>query len=198
MPVDVALIDMDGTLCDYDKAMKRDLDKIRGPHDPEFRHGDDLPDWMEARRTLVSSIPGFWSGLDKLELGFEILRCLQNHDYEIHVLSKGPRKKSIAWKEKHEWCLEHLPPSVRICLTEDKSISYGKVLVDDWPEYYLPWLKARPRGVVIVPAQPWNVGAEEHPSGRIYRYDGSNLDRLRAVVRAVKMRPHGEPFVMPP
>jgi 5'-nucleotidase len=57
------------------------------------------------------------------------------------------------------------------------------VLVDDWPEYIHRWLTWRPRGLVIVPAQPWNVGFS-HP--KALRYDGTNPDMVRARLRAVR------------
>jgi len=48
--------------------------------------------------------------------------------------------------------------------SQKKSLVYGKVLVDDWPDYYLPWLGVRPRGLVTVPAHPWNADVY---SGRV-------------------------------
>jgi hypothetical protein len=53
---------------------------------------------------------------------------------------------------------------------------YGKVLVDDWPDYFLPWLEVRPRGLVIAIKHPHNAHVE-HP--RLVIYDGSNLDQVR-------------------
>ena len=38
----VALIDMDGTLCDYEGAMRRDLERLRSPGDPAVFPDDDL------------------------------------------------------------------------------------------------------------------------------------------------------------
>ena len=52
---------------------------------------------------------------------------------------------------------------------------YGKVLVDDWPEYISRWLKWRPRGLVIMPASQSNAGFT-HP--QVIRYDGSNAEQV--------------------
>ena len=59
-------------------------------------------------------------------------------------------------------------------MTQDKSFTYGRVLVDDWPDYVTSWLEHRPRGLVVMPAHPWNVDFN-HPN--VIRYDGSEHNR---------------------
>jgi hypothetical protein len=98
--------------------------------------------------------------------------------FRCYVLSKGPRKVSPAWSEKVDWCNEHLP-DLPIHLSEDKGMVYGKVLVDDWPEYVERWLEWRPRGLVISVAQPWNVGLDVKFPSNVVRYDGTNLEQVR-------------------
>src|SRR3990167_8256768 len=141
----VALLDMDGTLADYDGAMKRELAKLASPDENPFEHGDNLPDWIEARRTVVSRVPGFWRNLEKLEVGFEIVHLLEAAGFSLQVLTKGPSSKSLAWAEKLEWCREHIPQA-GVTITEDKSRTWGKILVDDWTPYFMKWLGNRPRG----------------------------------------------------
>ena len=63
----------------------------------------------------------------------------------------------------------------------DKGLVYGKMLVDDHPEYVLRWLKWRKRGFVIMPDQPWNQGFEHD---QLYRYVG-NREELRQVLSNV-------------
>ncbi|MEZ4453254.1 MAG: hypothetical protein R3B09_27575 [Nannocystaceae bacterium] len=172
----VALVDMDGTLCDYNGTMDRALAELRGPGDatpPE--DGEPEPAWLRARISLVRRQPGWWRGLPRLERGFEILGELQALRFEIHVLTKGPAGASIAWAEKLEWCQEHLP-GVPVTITMDKGLVYGKVLVDDYPPYIERWLEWRPRGQVIMPSQPWNAGFRRD---RVLPYDGTNLDEVR-------------------
>lgn len=176
----VALVDMDGTLCDYDGAMAQGLAEIRapgevGPVEAEERE----PAWMRARVSLVRRQPGWWRRLARLERGFEVLAELQALRFEIHVLTKGPAGAPSAWTEKLEWCQENLP-GVPVTITMDKGLVYGKVLVDDYPPYVERWLEWRPRGLVIMPAQPWNEG---YRRDRVLRYDGTNLDAVRAALR---------------
>lgn len=190
----IALVDMDGTLVDYDGVMRRDLEKLRSPGEPEYEPtpGGEFPDWLEARRRVISLQPGWWRALPRLEMGFDILGALQAHGFSIHVLTKGPSRKPAAWSEKVEWCRAHLPPEVEVTVTENKSLSYGRVLVDDWPPYFMGWLTHRPRGVVIVPAQPWNEGVEQLAPRNIFRYDRTELHSLNTVLKAVRERANGE------
>lgn len=175
----VALIDMDGTLCDYQGALTRDLEALRSPGDPEVAD-DDAP-WLRARETVIRRRPGWWRELPRLQLGFDILAELQALRFEIHVLTKGPLSTPRAWTEKLEWCQLHLP-GVPVTITMDKGLVYGKVLVDDYPPYVERWLEWRPRGLVILPAQPWNAEFS-HPNA--IRYDGTNLAEICAALRRV-------------
>lgn len=145
---------------------------------------------FQARRKLVQRVPGFWRGLARIELGFDVVGTLQSAGFSIHVLTKGPQSNSIAWSEKLDWVRQHLPGAT-VTVTGDKSIAYGRVLVDDWPEYFLPWLARRPRGLVVAVAQPWNLDYAEggrlaHPN--VLRYDGRNGEELTRRIRAAHDR----------
>lgn len=164
----ICLFDLDGTLADYDGAMQREFDKLTGV-------GSDAKG-REALRRLISHQPGFWRNLPPYKPGFNILRVARALGFECHVLTKGPRAYSPAWAEKLDWCRTHVP-DLNITISQKKSLVYGKVLVDDWPGYYKPWLQVRPRGLVVVPAHAWNDGECDHPN--IVRYDGTNTAEVR-------------------
>jgi hypothetical protein len=51
--------------------------------------------------------------------------------------------------------------------------------------YIERWLTWRPRGLVIMPAQPWN---EDFRHSNVLRYNGKNLDAVKASLQAVKER----------
>ena len=185
----IALVDMDGTLADFDKSMQERLEELRSPdEDPALADTqfEEMPH-MKARRRLIKAQPGFWRELERLEAGFEILAMLDSLKFRCNILTKGPRKATNAWKEKVEWCMEHVD-HMPITISEDKGLVYGKVLVDDWPEYVARWIEWRPRGFVIAVSQPWNVDIEKL-SPNVIRYTGdlaqqaSILERLK-VIRA--------------
>jgi 5'-nucleotidase len=171
----VALIDMDGTLCDYDGAMRRDMAKIAAPGDAPVWY-DHAPAYMIERKKLIQDQPGWWRNLSALPLGFELMRVLRELEFRLVVLTKGPaRRNSGAWSEKVEWCREYLG-DVPVVISADKGLVYGRVLVDDWPDYVTRWLEWRPRGLVLMPAQPWNEGYA-HPN--VLRCTLDNLGEAR-------------------
>jgi hypothetical protein len=191
-----ALIDLDGSLADYDGALRAAMDAIRAPGEPPYADrlavGREEPH-MEARRKLIQAQPGFWRGLERIERGFEVVDRMRRIGFGLHVLTKGPRATVGAWSEKLAWCIAELPDAM-VTITSDKSAVYGRVLLDDWPAYFVAWLKARPRGLVICVAQPWNAdyragGPLEHAN--VLRYDGSNQAEVETRLRAAYDRKGG-------
>jgi 5'(3')-deoxyribonucleotidase len=178
----VGLIDLDGTVADYDKSLTAIMNTLRAPHEPEYK-GRNYPDneepHIEARRKLIQKQPGFWRNLSRHPLGFELVEVLRSIGYELVVLTKGPRSASSAWAEKCEWREAHLPDA-KLIISEDKSLVYGRCLIDDYIPYAEPWLQKRPRGIVIAVAQPWNA---DFRHDRFYRYDGNNLSQIREVLQ---------------
>lgn len=183
----VGLIDLDGSVADFDKAMRTQLEALRSPdEDPTLDETayEDVKH-IKARRRLIKSQPGFWRNLEPLPLGFQVVEEMRRLRYRLHVLSKGPIRVPAAWAEKIEWCGRHLA-DVQITLSEDKGLVYGRVLLDDWPEYIEAWLAHRTRGFVIAVAQPWNVRIERQFPGRVLRYDGHNFDVMSARLTAIR------------
>lgn len=181
----IALVDMDGTLCDCAAAIAEGLANLRGPNeDSREEQNSELPAHIIARRRLIMSVPGFWRSLRPLPLGSQIVALLREIGFNTYVLTKGPRDQALAWTEKFEWCRDHVP-DISVIVTEDKSLVPGTVFVEDWPPYFDQWLQRHPRGFVVVPAQPWNVNAEESFPGRTVRYDGTNSDAVRNALEAL-------------
>lgn len=182
----IALVDMDGTIADFDKSMQERLEELRSPdEDPALADTrfEEMPH-MKARRRLIKAQSGFWRDLPRLEAGFEILAMLDSLKFRCNILTKGPRKATNAWKEKVEWCMEHVD-HMPITISEDKGLVYGKVLVDDWPEYVERWITWRPRGLVIAVAQPWNVDIDKL-SPNVIRYTG-DLAQQAAIFERLKV-----------
>jgi 5'-nucleotidase len=198
----IALFDMDGTLCDYEGAMSRSLDRLRSPIEPPVDRGrlhGDVPAWLEARMSLVRSVPGWWENLPRLQDGFDILELAIRIGFEPQILTKGPATTAIAWSEKLIWCQKNLPHSTRAdgtpqyILTHivmDKAGTYGRMLTEDYPPYVERWLKWRKRGLVVLLDRPYNRGFE-HP--QVVRYDGTpaSLELVRQRMQAAFDRPSG-------
>ena len=173
----VALFDIDGTLANYDLALKRDMEALRSPMELPYAGvpRDDAPAYLRNRASLIKSAESWWATLEPLELGFDIWRTARDIGYRRVILTQAPRRSPAAWSGKKKWIDFYLGPDTDVIITRDKSLVYGKVLVDDWPEYISRWLKWRPRGLVIMPAQPHNKGFE-HP--QVIRYTGKNLKKV--------------------
>lgn len=149
----IALIDLDGTLADFDKAMKAELDLLESPY--EVNSNDRNAPWIKARKRLIKNQPGFWRNLPKIEDGFSVVELLRESGYSLNILTKGPHNSPNAWTEKAQWAQEHVPDA-KITITKDKGLVYGKILFDDWPEDILSWKEWRPRGIVLMLDQVWN------------------------------------------
>ncbi len=195
----ISLIDMDGTLCDYESAMIHDLLSIECPKEPindEFLSQENLNlhalekhPYIKARMHLIKNQPNWWVNLKPIDSGMKVIDLLNSLGFRIHILTQGPANTSSAWTEKVIWCKKHLHHiDYDITITRDKGLVYGKVLVDDYPDYILRWSKWRPRGLVIMPSMPYNQHLKDHPN--ILSYDGSeaSLEKADARLRDLKMK----------
>lgn len=183
----IALFDMDGTLCDYEKGLLKKLNEINSPSEPliqSLTYCEKTPH-IEARRRLITSSIDFWKDLPKLQLGFDILDIAKNLGYRIMVLTQGPKDKPHAWSGKKIWIDNNIGEDTDITITRDKGLVYGKMLVDDYPEYIEKWLEWRPRGLVIMPASNQN---RSYVHKQVIRYDGSNIEEIRNAMSSQFLR----------
>jgi len=183
----IALFDMDGTLCDYDKELFGELEKLRSPYEKVYRLPirDEAPDYIRNRADLIKSSESWWENLPRFQLGWDVLEIATKLDYKIMILTQGPRRNSVSWSGKKKWIDNNLGPDIDITITRDKGIVYGKVLVDDYPVYIERWLEWRKRGLVIMPANESNKGFSHK---QVIRYDGSNLSEVTIAMERVKLR----------
>jgi 5'(3')-deoxyribonucleotidase len=185
----IALVDLDGSTADYDSAMQHRLELLKSPGESDEYHNSIVPEYIKARCNLIRNQPGFWRELLPIAEGLRVVELLRETGFHIKALTKGPTSVPPAWQEKVEWCRRHIPYASVIITEDEKSMVYGRVLFDDFPPYFLPWLRVRPRGLVICLAQPWNVGIN-HPN--VVRYDGTNFDLIRDVVQSAYDRAPGK------
>jgi hypothetical protein len=176
-PENVALFDMDGTLCDYERKLLKDLKRLRAPNEPDFAENvNGLPEHIRRRADAIRASQDWWAKLPKLQLGWDVLGVAQELKYRIMILTQGPKWNPAAWTGKKLWIDRNLGPDVDITITRDKGLVYGKVLVDDWPPYVESWLAWRRNGLAIMPANRFNEG---YSHDQVIRYDGKNLDEVR-------------------
>lgn len=187
----VALFDMDGTVVNYVKAIHEGLDKLRNPDeqfvDP-FMLGESGNNpkyqYLWDRMSLIKDDHEWWANLPVLDLGMEILKVAKECEYQCEILTQSPKNNPRALAGKLTWILRNLGEDIDFTMTRNKSRHYGKVLVDDFPGYFLPWLEHRPRGLVIMPVNQYNKDFK-HP--KVINYDGSNLGEVKEGFLSVKI-----------
>lgn len=184
-PEDISLFDMDGTLCDYDRALAESLEKMRAPSEPECKSFRNAPEYLIRRMDIIRSFESWWKNLPRLKLGWDILEIAQSLDFRIVVLTQGPRKNPAAWSGKKKWIDRNLGEDTDIIITRDKGLVYGKVFVDDFPEYVERWLEWRKNGLVIMPA---NESNKNYHHKQVIRYNGNNYEQVSLAMKQAKDR----------
>ena len=181
----IALFDMDGTLCDYDTSLRQELEQLRAPEEPILR-GEirNAPRHIQNRADIIRSSQDWWASLPKFKLGWDILEIAKELGYRIMILTQGPRRNPSSWAGKKIWIDDNLGQDTDITITRDKGLVYGKVLVDDYPEYVEKWLQWRKRGLVIIPANNSNLS---YSPPQVIRYDGTNLNEVKKAMEKVKL-----------
>ncbi|MBP7708401.1 hypothetical protein KA107_01850 [Candidatus Pacearchaeota archaeon] len=182
----IALFDMDGTLCDHDLALFEELEKMRNPSEEKVisLHAGRLPDYIKRRADVIRQQEGWWESMPKFQLGWDVLEIAKKEGFRIMILTQGPKDKPSGWSGKMKWLTKNLP-GTDVTMTRDKGLVYGKMLVDDYPEYIRAWLKNRPRGLVIMPA---NDGNKEFKHPNVIRYTGKNLEEVKKAIKSIKER----------
>ena len=183
---DIALFDMDGTLCDYDVAMFKELEKIRGPEEQQYRPLEDgtAPEHIKRRMELISSREEFWVDMPRLKLGWDILEIAKELGFRNMILTQAPKKEHLALSGKKKWLDKNLP-GIDFTMTRDKGLVYGKVFVDDFIPYIERWLTWRKNGLVIMPAGKHN---ERYLHEQVIRYEGSNTKEVYEAMEKAKKR----------
>ncbi len=188
----IALFDMDGTIADYVSAMKRDMESLRSPEEPES-DGDNLwdenaPGYIKARKETIEKTRGWWRELKPIPVGIDVMKIAQELGFEIRILTKGPNDVPQAWAEKLEWCQHHLGKDIQVTITRDKGTVYGRVLVDDYWPFMEGWLKHRKNGLGLMPGDSDN---KDVPHPNVTFYDSRNLDEVKELLISARDREEG-------
>jgi 5'-nucleotidase len=190
----VALFDMDGTLCDHDLGLFVEMEKLRSPTELPVKSLAErrLPNYLINRANLIRQQESWWENLPRLKLGWDVLKVAQQLGFKIMILTQGPKSKPQGWSGKIKWLSKNLP-GVDVTITRDKGLVYGKVLVDDFPGYIERWLEHRKRGLVIMPVNEFN---KDFKHSNVIRYDGKNLREVREALKKVLKRKPDEPLIL--
>lgn len=142
------MIDIDGPMADFDKAIGKDIG-----HPRRGSKEEDLPEMFE---------PGFFRNLPVTEGAKKYIKALYDcPHFEIGICSKPVARannpKFYSASEKFEWVYEHFPYLIEsVTLTHCKSNSSGDILIDDDEK----WCKLFPGAVFLFDIQNPNKSWE--------------------------------------
>jgi 5'(3')-deoxyribonucleotidase len=184
----IILFDMDNTLVNYESQLLYDYQMLLSPEEKEKFNPKDIF-WLDSndyphiknRIRLIKSVPGWWENLPKNKIGFKILEMALEIGFNVHILTKGPYSNPTAWAEKLKWCRKNLVyAKAKVTITEsDKSLVYGRILVDDYVPFMKSWLEHRPRGIGLMPHCWYN---ENYIHDRVLKCDKINLALIKHVL----------------
>jgi hypothetical protein len=195
----IGLFDLDGTLANYEKAMRYWLDLLKSPGETDYEVHAQEPKYFSQRQRVIRRQPGFWLNLERVQLGFDVLAAAQQVGFRnFHACTRGPTDCSSAWSEKYDWVQRYkttgeLPADMKITITEDKGTVYGRFLCDDHLPYLERWLAHRKRGLgILVVMNDHTTKTPLHP--QIVPYNGTNMDEVKERLRRAFHRNSGEPM----
>ena len=161
-----ALLDMDGSLADFETRMHERLRTMSAPEEtfiPDPEDFEKVPPWIKERQRAIKKERGFWRTLDPIPFGMDLYQAFGRWGYQRMVLTKAPWKNHPAWTEKVQWCAEHIPDVEQVTITtHNKGLHFGDVLYDDYLPYIRAWLNRHPTGKVLMLDSPYNKGVT-HP-----------------------------------
>lgn len=186
----VALIDLDGTLCNYVDAMLVSLRELTSPDEffvdpfvvPDGKEKSESLRYLWARMNLIKSDEFWWANLPKMQLGFDVLGVLQDLGFDCEILTQSPMNNPAALAGKLRWIRKHLGSDMEYTMTRQKGRHQGAVFVDDYPEYIKLWLAHNKDGLVIMPANKYNKDFS-HP--QVIRYTGDNKVDVSTALKKV-------------
>lgn len=115
----VIYVDMDDTLCDYQKAYSEALKR-----EPETK-------WPQSQY-------GFFANLEPLENAIAGINFLAE-DNDVYILTRPSVLNPLCYTEKRVWVEKHLGLKwcERLIICPDKSLMYGDYLIDDcvWKDF---------------------------------------------------------------
>lgn len=180
----VALFDLDGTLADLDRQLADDMNRIKGPDEPDFvaaLPGQKSPPHIKARKIMIFNQPDWWEQLPRYQPGWDVLEMVRQAGLQVQIASKPSMDCHDSAAQKLRWVERHLGKVVTH-LSGDKGMIQADLLVDDWVQYVARWLELNPQGRAILPLHSWN---QDFRHDRAIHYDGTNADQVRAWIQGL-------------
>lgn len=146
-----ALIDVDGVLADIHRALRL---KITFPFVHTWNSSENSD---EANRQLneIKSQRSFWEDVPEIPSGFAVVDMIKKAGYEVQFVSGIPKCGGQALVGKLNWIKKRYPYDP-FHLTQDRKIFTPDILVDDGPDFVVPFLGRNYKAKVIMPRWDYN------------------------------------------
>jgi 5'-nucleotidase len=111
----IVYVDMDGVLCDYWTAFKKE--KLRNP---EQLYPQSIAGFYRDLATISGAVEGF-------------AKLSAQPDLDVHILTAPSIHNPLCYTEKRLWVEDHLGFEAvnRLIIAPDKSLLRGDILIDD-------------------------------------------------------------------
>lgn len=141
------LVDMDGTICDWDTTLDRHVDDLY----PEFssvipRKGTiktfnlwqgQSPEVQEAISAIFDH-PGFYKEIPEIPFAVEALHEMRAQGHSVAIVTSPWWSNVTCLEDKKNWVADHLGEDWldSLIFTKDKTRVVGDILFDDKPEIH--------------------------------------------------------------
>ncbi len=138
----IVLVDLDNTVADFDRGMEiflrklhPDVQIIPACDRRTFWYQRDYPEKLHPLMQGIYNSHGFYADLLPIEGAIEAINEMSKDGIEVMLCSANLRDNPYCASEKHAWVGRYLGRDFveRLILSTDKTMVYGRVLIDDNP-----------------------------------------------------------------
>lgn len=132
----VLLIDMDGTLVDWDASFNKEwAGRSIISREQSYYMEECVPENFREEALQLPLKPRFFQHLDPMPGGIQALLDMENEGFRVFICTSPLLNSKYCAQEKLDWISKHLGPEwlKRTILTENKAMIRGDLLIDDKP-----------------------------------------------------------------
>lgn len=135
----IILVDMDGTIADFEKGRERllkrlypEMNVIPAENITRFYGAEEYIYPEDQKKAYeVTLQPGFFFNLPIIRDSYSALLEMYEAGYDVQICTSPMRAAPDCELEKRAWIQKHFPWISKVHVTKDKHLIYGDILIDD-------------------------------------------------------------------